>query len=79
MSLTRSLERATSVSANTGHSPNAVSMLAHRFRSWPNIETALGECPVFAGTWCELPYMPQVKDLCLRSNFVNDDYMPREI
>ena len=35
--------------ANTGHSPNAVSMLAHRLRRWPNIETALGECPVFAG------------------------------
>ena len=27
----------------------AVSMLAHRFRRWPNIETAVGECPVFAG------------------------------
>ena len=24
-------------------------MLAHRLRRWPNIETALGECPVFAG------------------------------
>ena len=36
-------------SANTGHSPNAVSMLAHRLRRWANIETALGECPVFAG------------------------------
>ena len=35
--------------ANTGHSPRAVSMLAHRLRRWPNIETALGECPVFAG------------------------------
>ena len=23
-------------------------MLAHRLRRWPNIETALGECPVFA-------------------------------
>ena len=34
---------------NTGHSPKAVSMLAHRLRRWPNIETALGECPVFAG------------------------------
>ena len=31
------------------HSPNAVSMLAHRIRRWPNIETALGECLVFAG------------------------------
>ena len=29
-----------------GHSPNAVSMLAHRLRRWLNIETALGECPV---------------------------------
>ena len=35
--------------SNTGHSPNAVSMLAHRLRRWPNIETALDECPVFAG------------------------------
>ena len=24
-------------------------MLAHRLRRWPSIETALGECPVFAG------------------------------
>ena len=32
-----------------GHSPNAVSMLAYRLRRWPNIETALDECPVFAG------------------------------
>ena len=36
-------------SANTGHSPNAVSMLAHRLQRWPNIETPLGECPVSAG------------------------------
>ena len=35
--------------ANTGYSHNAVSMLAHRPRRWPNIETALGEWPVFAG------------------------------
>ena len=35
--------------ANTGHSPSAVLMLAHRLRRWPDIETALGECPVFAG------------------------------
>ena len=32
-----------------GHSPDAVSMLAHRLRRWPNIETASGECSVFAG------------------------------
>ena len=24
-------------------------MLAHRLQRWSNIETALGECPVFAG------------------------------
>ena len=36
--------------ANTGQPPNAVSMLAHRLRRWPNIETALGQCPVFAGS-----------------------------
>ena len=35
--------------ANTRHSPNAVSMLAHRLRRWSNIETALGECLTFAG------------------------------
>ena len=35
--------------ANTGHSPYAVSMLGHRLRRWPNIKTASGECPVFAG------------------------------
>ena len=34
---------------NMGHSPNAVSMLAHRLRRWPNIETTLSKCPVFAG------------------------------
>ena len=39
--------------ANTGHSPNAVSMLGQRRRRCANIETALGECPVFAG------YSPQ--------------------
>ena len=36
--------------ANTGHSPNAVSMLGQRRRRCANIETALGECPVFAGS-----------------------------
>ena len=34
--------------ANTGHSPNAVLMFAHRLRRWFNIEKAWGECPVFA-------------------------------
>ena len=34
---------------NTRHSPNAVSMLAHRLRRWPKIETALDECLVFTG------------------------------
>ena len=24
-------------------------LLAHRLRRWPNIETALSECPVFGG------------------------------
>ena len=36
------------ITANTGHSPKAVSMVAHRFRRLPDIETTLGECPVFA-------------------------------
>ena len=34
--------------ANTGHSPNGVSMLGQRRRRWHNIEISLGECPVFA-------------------------------
>ena len=36
--------------ANKGHSLNAVSMLGHCSRRWPNIERTLGEFPVFAGT-----------------------------
>ena len=35
---------------NTEHSPNVVSMLGQRQRRWTNIETALGECSVFAGS-----------------------------
>ena len=35
--------------SKTVSSPNAVSMLAHRLRRWPSIETALDERPVFAG------------------------------
>ena len=31
-----------------GHSPNVVLMLGQRRRRWANIETVLGECPVFA-------------------------------
>ena len=38
-----------SLRCDTGHSPNAASMLGHRLRRWPNIETALGEFPVFLG------------------------------
>ena len=34
--------------ANTWHSPNAVSMLTHSLRRWPDIETALGDCTVFS-------------------------------
>ena len=34
--------------SNTGHSPNVVSLLVQRQRRWANIETALGECLVFA-------------------------------
>ena len=40
--------------ANTDHSPNAVSMLGQRQRRWTNIETAVGECSVFAGTYTAL-------------------------
>ena len=41
-----------STSANTCHSHNAVSMLTHSHRRWPNNETALGDCPVFSHTTC---------------------------
>ena len=34
--------------ANTGQSPNVVSMLGQRQRLWVNIESALGECHVFS-------------------------------
>ena len=37
--------------ANTRHWPNAGSMLAHRLRRWSNIDPALGQCLVFAGSW----------------------------
>ena len=36
-------------SANTWHSPNAVSLLTHSLRRWPNIETALGIVPCLLG------------------------------
>ena len=39
----------TGVPANTGNSPNAVSMLAQRQRRWASIETVLDECLVFTG------------------------------
>ena len=42
-------EKVDSYPANTGHAPNAVSMLGQRRRRWANIETALCEYPVFAG------------------------------
>ena len=49
--------------ANTGHSPNAVSMLGQRRRRWANIGTSLSECPVFAGL-----LFPNTH--CRRSSFV---------
>ena len=36
--------------ANTCHLPDAVLILAQSLRSWPDIETALGDCPVFGWT-----------------------------
>ena len=36
--------------ANTRHSANAVWILDHRLRRWPNIKTTLIQCLVFAGT-----------------------------
>ena len=47
--------------ANTGHSPNAVSMLGQRRRRWTNIETALGECP------CLMWYARRVDILVVQS------------
>ena len=41
-------------SQQTRYSPNAVLIMVHRLRRWPNIETALGEYPVFAGIWSSL-------------------------
>ena len=35
--------------ANMWHSPNAVSMLTHCLRCWPDIETALVDCTVLSG------------------------------
>ena len=37
------------IPANSGHSPNAVSMLGQRQRRYAGIETALVECTAFAG------------------------------
>ena len=37
------------VSANMGQSPNVVLMLGQRRRGRANVETALGECPMFTG------------------------------
>ena len=36
------------------HRPNAVSMLGHRLRRWPSIETALGHRLVFAEIWINI-------------------------
>ena len=35
-------------------------MLAHRLRRWPNIGTALGECPVFAGYGEQYKVVPEM-------------------
>ena len=41
--------------ANTWHSPNAISMLTHSLRRWPDIETALGSCTVFSDCCIVMP------------------------
>ena len=51
-----------SIPANTSTWPNAVSMLAHRLRRWPNIETTLGQVLVFAGM-LQVYYNPFVVSL----------------
>ena len=45
---------------NTGQSPNAVPMLGQRRRLWVNIETALGECHVFADVLAQVYNRPSV-------------------
>ena len=37
---------------------NAVLILTHSFRCWPNIETELGDCPAFALTVWGYPFLP---------------------
>ena len=44
--------------AKTCHSPNAVSMLIHSLRCWSVIETALGDCSVFADCCITLVTLP---------------------
>ena len=44
----------TSTSANTCHSPRAVSMLNYSLRRWPSIDIVLGDWSVFAGTYCHI-------------------------
>ena len=39
--------RASDIPANTGHLPNVDWMLGQRLRRWPNIQTTLGESPVY--------------------------------
>ena len=39
-----------SISENTWHSPNTVSILTHSLRRWPNIETEFADCPEFVLT-----------------------------
>ena len=38
-----------SASVNTRYLPDAISMLAHRLRRWPIIETSLGKKPYLLG------------------------------
>ena len=44
------VSRATSPQSNTCHWPNTVSMFAQRLRRWRDIETSVGNYPVFAWT-----------------------------
>ena len=49
-----------STSANTWHSPNAVSMLTHSLRRWPNIGTSMGDCSVFSSIVMRWRFTPRV-------------------
>ena len=58
-------------------------MLVHRLRRWPNIETPLGECLVFAGTfihayWGRSAHLLNTK-IALKSELSNLNFQSLEV